>query len=127
MDKENYYKYMFIISGIYNCLNATIFITVSLAMPDIFPLFGVAVPISNVWLHLSLILIAIFGIGYFIVATNLKENHGIIIIGTISKLCFFVITLIYWILGDLGIIIVLLGSVDILFAILFIEFLFKYK
>ena len=127
MDKEKYYKYMLLAAALYNWVNSTIFIIASLAMPDIFPMFGVVVPISNVWLHLALVFIFIFGIGYFMVSINLKENHGLIVIGAMAKVSFFLITLIYMVLEDVGILVVLLGGIDILFVCLFIEFLFKYE
>ena len=128
MDKEKYYKYLFLLAACYNILNALIFIIVSLLKdPAIFILFGVLMPNSMAWLQLSLLLILIFGIGYIIVAMDISQNHGIVIIGGISKVVFFIITVIYLGLSEVGIMVVLLGGVDILFVCLFAEFLLKYN
>ncbi len=128
MDKEKYYKYLFLLAACYNILNALIFIVVSLLKdPAIFTLFGVLMPNSMIWLQLSLLLILILGLGYIIVSMDLSQNHGLVIIGGISKVVFFIITLIYFVLGEVGIMVVLLGGVDILFVCLFAEFLLKYN
>ena len=128
MDKEKYYKYLFLLSACYNILNALIFIIVSLLKdPAIFAMFGVLMPNSMVWLQLSLLLILILGLGYIIVAMDISQNHGLVIIGGISKVVFFIITLIYFVLSEVGIMVVLLGGVDILFVCLFAEFLLKYN
>jgi len=96
MDKEKYYKYLFLLAACYNILNALIFIVVSLLKdPAIFTLFGVLMPNSMVWLQLSLLFILIFGIGYLIVAMDLSQNHGIVITGGMAKVVFFIITIIH--------------------------------
>ncbi|MFW9947120.1 MAG: hypothetical protein ACFFDX_09860, partial [Candidatus Odinarchaeota archaeon] len=89
--------------------------------------FGVAVPPSMIWLQLSLILILIFGIGYIIVSRNLEKNYGLVFIGAVAKLMFFILVLIYFILGDVNFLIVLLGGIDLIMACLFIEFLLKFE
>ncbi|NVM37786.1 MAG: hypothetical protein HWN81_19500 [Candidatus Lokiarchaeota archaeon] len=93
----------------------------------IFSLFGATTPPSLIWLHISLFLIFTFGIGYIIVSRDLSKNHGIVMIGAMVKTEFFVITLAYFIIGDMNFMIVVLGGIDILFVCLFIEFLLKYK
>ncbi len=132
MDKEKYYKYLFLFSATYNILNGTIFIIVSVAMTNLFPVFEVPIPPSMLWLQLSLALIMVLGIGYIIVAMDISQNHGIVIIGGISKMLFFFMTLGYYIYGlvdttdHVGLIIVLLGGFDVIIVCLFAEFLLKY-
>jgi len=127
LDKRKYYKGVFIFAALYNIINAIIFIIISIMATDMFSTFGVEIPPSMVWLQLSLILILIFGIGYIIVSRNLEENHGIVIIGAIAKTMFFLLSILYFVLGDINILIVLLGSVDIITVVLFVEFLFNFK
>ena len=123
MDKEKYYKILFIVAALYNILNACIFILISIVATDLFPLFGVAIPPSMVWLQLSLILIALLGLGYFLVSRDISKNHGLVFIGGLAKLFFFLMSLIYFFKGDLNILIVILGSIDLTMVILFSEFL----
>ncbi len=126
MNKKLYYKYLFIVAALYNIVNSVIFIFISIFATELFPLFGVALPPSMIWLQLSLILILIFGIGYFIVSRDLEKNHGLVLIGAFAKLMFFILTLMYFILGDVNILIVLLGGIDLIMVCLFIEFLLKF-
>ncbi|MBY9004398.1 MAG: hypothetical protein KGD73_10535 [Candidatus Lokiarchaeota archaeon] len=123
MNKEKYYKILFIVAALYNIINSVTFILVSIVATDLFPLFGVEIPPSMIWLQLSLILIALFGVGYIMVSRDISKNHGLVLIGGLAKLSFFLLTMIYFLLGDVNILIVLLGGVDLIMVILFIEFL----
>ena len=127
MDKKNYYKYLFIIGAIWNILASLSFILTSIFNLSAFPAYGIAVPISMIWLQSFLFLVANLGIGYFIVSMDISKNHGIIVIGIIAKIGYFFICLIYFIIGDIGLLTLLFASVDIVFSILFIEFLLNYK
>lgn len=127
MDKRVYYKYLFIIGAIWNIVASSSFILSSIFMSSIFPTYGVAVPISMIWLHSFLFLVINLGIGYLIVSFDISKNHGIVIIGIIAKLGYFLISLIYFIIGDIGLPALLSASVDVIFSALFIEFLYNYK
>jgi CHASE2 domain-containing sensor protein len=78
-----------------------------------------------VWLQLSLILIALLGVGYIMVSRDISKNHGLVLVGGLTKLSFFLMSLVYFFIGDLNVLIVLLGSVDLIMVILFTEFLLK--
>ncbi|TFG06780.1 MAG: hypothetical protein EU539_06710 [Promethearchaeota archaeon] len=127
MDKKKYYKYLFIIGGIFNWAMAVSFISISILDPHIFTTFGSSYPPTLFFLHSLLGLIFTYGIGYVILGLDIDKNQGIAILGVISKLCFFMFCVIYFLLGDLFIIIVIFGSMDFIFACLFIEFLINYK
>lgn len=123
MDKAKYYKYLFIIGAIFNWMVSSTFLVVSILIPDIFRLFGTTNPPTLFFLHSLLGLIFVYGIGYFIVGLDINKNRGCVWLGVISKLTFFSFCLIYFLLGDLELIIVILGSLDFIFACFFIEFL----
>ncbi len=125
MNKEKYYKILFIVAALYNIINSVTFILISIVATDLFPVFGVAIPPSMVWLQLSLILIALLGVGYIMVSRDISKNHGLVLVGGLAKLSFFLMSLIYFFIGDLNVLIVLLGSVDLIMVILFMEFLLK--
>lgn len=127
MDKKTYYKYLFIIGAIFNWILGVRFILTSILYPAIFEEFGTSYPPTLFFLHSLLVLIITFGIGYFIVGMDITKNHGCVILGIVSKLLFFMMCVIYFLLGDIYVIIVILGSLDFIFACLFIEFLVNYK
>ncbi|MFO7836795.1 MAG: hypothetical protein R6V83_09075 [Candidatus Thorarchaeota archaeon] len=127
MNKENYYKWLFIIGAVFNWLMAVSFLVGSVAIPDIFVLFGTANPPTLFFLHTLLGLIFVYGIGYFMVGLDIHKNRGIVWLGVLSKLTFFGFCVIYFLLGDLSFIIVAFGSFDFFFAILFLEFIINYE
>ncbi len=103
MDKKNHYKYLFIIGAAWNILISLSFILTSIFNLSAFPAYGITVPISMIWLQSFLFLFANLGIEYFF------------------------ISLIYFIIGEIGLLTHLFAGVDIVFSILFIEFLLNYK
>lgn len=128
MEKSVYYKWMFKISAIFNWLMAISFTLLSIFLySTIFTLFGSSAPPTLFFLHSLLGLIAVYGIGYFIVGLDITKNRGIVYLGILSKLAFFSYCLIYYLIGQLTLIIVILGSFDFFFACLFIEFLLTQK
>ncbi|MBD3255919.1 MAG: hypothetical protein GF383_12555 [Candidatus Lokiarchaeota archaeon] len=127
MDKKKYYKYLFIVGAFFNWINASSFLFLSIIDKNIFKLFGSSFPPTLFFLHSLLALIAVYGLGYFIVGLNLDKNKGVVILGIVSKLSFFTCCVVYYLIGDLTLIIVILGSGDFIFACLFIEFYLNYK
>lgn len=123
MPKEGYYKKMFFIGAIWNWV-ATL--TFAIGWKFLFPLFGMASPNYLVFYMLFLGLCFVYGIGYFWVSRDISSNHGIVRMGIIGKLLVFAGFLIAWVMGEVPLIIVGSGVVDLIFAILFIEFLKSY-
>lgn len=123
MPKEGYYKSMFFIGAIWNWV-ATL--TFAIGWKFLFPLFGMASPNYLVFYMLFLGLCFVYGIGYFWVSRDISSNHGIVRMGIIGKLLVFAGFLLAWVMGEVPLIIVGSGIVDLIFAILFIEFLKSY-
>jgi hypothetical protein len=126
MNKENYYKWLFTIGAVFNWLMSVSFLVGSVAIPDIFVLFGTSDPPTLFFLHALLGLIFVYGIGYFIVGRDIHKNRGTVWLGVLSKLTFFGFCVIYFLLGDLSFVIVAFGSFDFFFALLFLEFIINY-
>ncbi|TFG04776.1 hypothetical protein EU538_11985 [Candidatus Thorarchaeota archaeon] len=127
MDKEIYYKWLFKVGGVFNWLMAVSFLVGSLAVADIFALFGTTDPPTLFFLHALLGLIFVYGIGYYMVGQDITKNRGIVWLGVLSKLSFFSFCVTYFLLGDLSFIIVVFGSFDFFFACLFLEYIVNYE
>ena len=126
MEKATYYKWLFIIGAIFNWVMALSFFVGSVAIPEIFSLFGTSSPPTLFFLHALLGLIAVYGVGYFIVGLDIQKNRGCVWLGVLSKLSFFAFCVVYFLIGDLSILIVIFGSFDFVFACLFLEFIVNY-
>lgn len=127
LEENIYYKYLFIIGGIWVILASISLIIMSIFLESLFPVFGIIVLPSKIWIQTTLFLVGVLGIAYLFVSSDISKNHEIVIIGTIAKIGFFLICLIYFILGEIGFLTLMFASVDILFAVLYIEFLINYK
>ena len=121
MEKKDYYKYMFIIGAIWN-----LFLAVPMFTMSFFDASGFS-GASLMYYQGFMMAVILFGIGYLIVGLNLDDNHAIILLGIIGKVLLFVFFLSYYLLGYIPFYTVIMGVVDLIFSILFIEFLMNYK
>ena len=122
MEKKEYYKYLFLLASIWNWAVSISLLTLSLLTPEIISDFGVEIPPSLVFLQMLFVLV-----GFFIVYLDNTTNHGIVQMSVIEKISFFLVFLVYFIIGDVGILVLLLVIVDLIFGLLFIEFLLNFK
>lgn len=127
LDKKDYYKYLFLIAAISNCCSIIIIVLTSLFPSDMAELFGVAVPPSLVWMHFFFIKATVIGIGYFFLSRDITKNHAIAKMGVCEKFMFFTAAVIYFILGAYNIVLFITWFIDLVFGILFVEFLVNYK
>ncbi len=127
MDKKKYYKKLFLSAAIWNWIVGLTLLMLSFINPNILPLFGVETPPSLVFMQMLFILVIVFGIGLFIVYQDLDKNKDIVIMSIIEKVSFFVVYLIYFIFGDVNFLVLLLNIIDLIFGILFIEFIVNTK
>jgi len=123
MEREGYYKKLFFVGALWNW-GATV--PLFFFYGFIFTLLGEKVPVFPVWLQLFLALAFVFGIGYYWVSKDLSRVE-IVKMGAIGKILVFIIPLYYAIRGDIGWIVVGIVFVDLVFAVLFIEFLLRVR
>jgi hypothetical protein len=123
MQKERYYKNFFIVAAVWNWVATVPFF---FAYEQIFAFLGMRMPIYPVTLQLFLSLAFVFGIGYYWVSRNLM-NLEIVKMGVVGKILVFLLFLYYAAIGNIPWLLVLPGIVDLIFAILFMEYLLRVK
>jgi hypothetical protein len=74
-------------------------------------------------LQIALAHIFVYGIGYFYLYKDRVANRWIAKLGIYGKTAVFVILLDGWLAGDIVFVLVIPGIVDLIFAVLFLEFL----
>ncbi len=94
---------------------------------EISSFFGMENPPSLFWFHLFFGYIFIFGIGYLIVYQDITKNKGIVVLGISEKFLTFIGSLIYFVLGDINLLALLLVVTDLVYGCLFIEFLLNFR
>jgi hypothetical protein len=126
--KSKFYKNFFLIAGLWNllagipCWIGTVFLT-----EFFLEIFKMPIPGSLFPYHTMFFFIIMFGVGYIIVSKDITKNHGIVWIGMIAKIGFFVISLFTYLINEANILLAGFGLVDFIFAVLFIDFLRKRK
>jgi hypothetical protein len=123
MEKRDYYRIMFIIAGAWNIVTAFPVWLLGLFEPATFASFGMTAPPSLFFAHAMLWFIIAFGVGYILASRNIEKNHGVVVLGVFSKIAFGVDAFATVAMGEAGPILLVFGSWDLLFAILFAEFL----
>lgn len=127
MDKNAYYKKMFLVAALWNWIIAIIMILLSIASPSSAKDFGMEIPPT--WFFFQMLYFAafLFGILFFVTGQNLEQYHGLASIFVIEKVGVFIIALAYYLMGDFneGGLLIALG--DLIFGILILEFWVKFK
>jgi len=128
MNKALYYKYMFMVVGIGYILAAVIFGVVAPLIDNFMHFFGLQQNVQIwVWLYSYLLIITSFGFMYFLVGLDITKNHLVISAGMIFKVSQFILWLAIYLMGLCNLPLLIVGAVDLVFAILFIEFFVNYK
>jgi hypothetical protein len=123
MRDYKYYKKFFVVAAIWNWVAAIAFFC---WYKQILSLFDMKPLIYPVIMQLLSALVFVFGIGYYWVAGDIEKNQAIVKMGIIGKILVFILLLVHWILGNIPFFLVGPGIVDLIFAILFIEFLLRF-
>lgn len=89
----------------------------------LFPLFGMELPKYPVFLLMFLGLAFVYGLGYYWVSLDIGKNHGVVMMGIIGKLLVFVGLSWAGMTGQVHMILMGPGIVDLVFAVLYVEFL----
>jgi len=121
MNKLKFYRYLFISGAIWNFVIAGTLLFKSFFGFSPFP------DAALMYFQGFLMAVLLFGAGYFMVGLNINKNHGIVWLGAIGKILVFIFLVVYYFMGHIKFYLVLVGIGDLIFAILFIIFLIKYK
>ncbi len=120
MNRKSYYKWLFIIGALWNWGAAVLF---SFWHDPIFARFGLKALNYPAVMQLAMALVFAFGIGYYWVSKDLSTNHDIVKLGIIAKTLVFVVLFYHYLVGNIPLALASCGVVDLIFAILFMEFL----
>ncbi|NHK32199.1 MAG: hypothetical protein FK730_12655 [Asgard group archaeon] len=135
MNKAKYYKYMFIVNGLGYILCAIIFAILAPTVEGFmkFWIIGSDKPTlatdtfgALFWLYSYLILVGMYGFMYVLVGLDITKNHLIISSGMIMKAAYFIIWLVFYLLGVCKWEFLVVGGIDLIFMVLFIEFFVNY-
>ena len=127
MDKNAYYKKMFLIAALWNWILAIIMILLSIAAPSSAKDFGMEIPLTWFFFQSFWFFVFLFGILFFATSQNLEKYHGLASIFVLEKVGIFIITLVYYLMGDVNEAAFSMVIVDLIFGILFLEFWLKFK
>jgi hypothetical protein len=132
MDKEQYYKYMFLSAFIYNIIAGLLFGILPIFTDSFLPFFGIENPPSLIFVHLVVLCVCTFAVLYYQAARNLSKSRNIARVAGVAKILFFLIIFIYFLLdrftsvSGCNWIAVLLLSVDGIQGLMFLEFYYRY-
>jgi hypothetical protein len=121
LNREVYHKYMFTIAAIWNWVLAVTFLILPRIDINNFYIAGDTIPPTLLWFDGFMGLVFAFGIGFYYVSRNIRENHGLIVAASFEKVYVFLIGLVYYLLSQASIWVVAVVTGDLVFGMLFIE------
>ena len=112
---------MFYAAAAFNWLMATaIFFGDSLFMR-----LGMPIPLNPTGRQTFCLFVAVFGYGYFLIARDPIGNLGLVQVGIVGKLAMFLLFVIDIVAGTLSYRLLIPALGDVLFALLFLEFMLR--
>ena len=132
MEKERYYKYMFLSAFMYNIIAGLLFGILPIFTDGFLPFFGIENPPSLIFVHLVVLCVCSFAVLYYQAAWKLSKSRNIARVAGVAKILFFLIIFSYFLLArytsvsGCNWIAVLLLSVDGIQGVLFLEFYNRY-
>ena len=128
MEKNKYYKNMFLIAALWNWMIGIIFFLLTIFMlPTLAAQYDLEIPPSLIFIHGFLGVVFVIGIGFFLVSRDITKNHGIVQMCVVEKFLVFILFLAYFFIGAYNFLLVIPTIIDLLFGILFLEFLKNFK
>jgi hypothetical protein len=127
MDKNEYYKKMFFIAALWNCILGILMILISLAAPSTAKDFGMEVPPSWFFFHFMWFFVFLFGLLFFATSRDLEKYHGLAPIFVLEKFGAFLLSLVYYLMGHMNEGGLLIAIGDLIFGILYLEYWVKFK
>jgi hypothetical protein len=118
--RPKYYRLMFLAAALWNALAAVAVLFLINKGNLRTPLEAISQELLAAWL-------ATFGLGYYWVNRDLSKNYDLVRLGAMGTLLVFVVFFGHLILGNITLRLVLPSLVDLLFGILFLEFLACFK
>jgi hypothetical protein len=118
--RPKYYRLMFLAAALWNALAAV-------ALLFLINNGNLRTALDAISQELLAACLATFGLGYYWASRDLSKNHDLVRLGAMGKLLVFVVFFGHLILRNITLRLVLPSLVDLLFGILFLEFLARFK
>jgi len=122
--RSRYYRWLFITAAIWNLLaaGAVVFL---LGDARFRQALGFPGPADTISLELLAACLLVFGLGYYWVGGNLANNRDLVKLGVIGKPLVFLVFLGHAVRKEIPVLVVAPSLVDLLFGVLFLEFLMR--
>ena len=127
MDRSGYHRLLYVIAAIWNWALAVMFLVLPRISMNYFYLGGPAIPNVLIWFDCFMGLVFAFGVGFYLVSLNPKQNYGLIEIAVLEKTWVFIVGLLYFLVGQASALLLGIVSGDLVFGLLFIEDLMRIR
>jgi hypothetical protein len=120
MNKESFYKGLFLVAGLYDVVLGTTFF---LFYVRLYGYFGITLPNHPEYVHAPSLFIVILGVMFFYIYKNMYKNVDMVKIGILSKAAYSGLAFYHYVFTSLPVIFVVFAWFDLAFLILFVMFL----
>jgi len=91
----------------------------------VWSMVGMSPPENTLFVHFFVLFVALFGCAYFWIALDVSNKRGLILISAIGKTSAVVVVFAHYLTGSVPLGLVVLLSGDLVFAALFLRFLYR--
>lgn len=123
--RERYEKTMFFVGALWNWGISLLFLTLALFNKQLLSIAFNKIPDSMLLFYILIAFVYIFGLGYYWISKDVKRNRDIIKMGILGKVVIFALFLAFVINGEIKMLGLATGTVDLIFSLLFTEVLLR--
>lgn len=121
MRNLNFYKYGFLVAGLFDLILGVVFF---LFYRVIYELFSITLPDNIAYIHITAAFVIVQGLMYYLVSQNLEKNLDMVKAGIAYKSVYILLVLYYWSINMLPHpMFALFGIFDVGFLALFILYM----
>jgi hypothetical protein len=125
-DRPKYEKRLFFIGALWNWSASVLLLFLYFVNQELLKYYH-EIPETMLWYYFFIGTVFVFGLGYYWISKDVQRNRDIIKMGIIGKPAVFLLFLVYLMEGEAKLLLFLGGSVDLIFAVLFAEVLFRMR
>ena len=118
--RDTFFRKLFLIAAVYDLILGFLFF---FFYKPIYSYFNITLPVYPMYLQMAAAFVIAMGVGYYFIYLNLYRNIDLVKLGIVYKVVYAGLTSYFYFIGSAHVIFLIFAAIDIIFLLLFLNFL----
>ena len=118
--RDTFFRKLFLIAAVYDLILGFLFF---FFYKPIYSYFNITLPVYPMYLQMAAAFVIAMGVGYYFIYLNLYRNIDLVKLGIVYKAVYAGLTSYFYFIGSAHVIFLIFAAIDIIFLLLFLNFL----